>query len=178
MKDSVALLVVDVQERLLRAMHDGPQTLKNITTAVQGFREMTLPIVVTEQYPEGLGRTVPEILNVLGTEVDVLSKTQFSGVESGLVRSKMSTVPANTWVLCGLEAHVCVLLTARDLIATGKNVVVLLDATTSRKSYHVTLAAGEMRHLGVRVTSVETMLFDLLGDANAPAFKTISRLVR
>lgn len=160
------------------AMHDVSPVLENVQTAIRGFRELQRPVVVTEQYPQGLGRTIPPIMAALDPQQAIIAKTTFSCLHDDTCHKTMMALPAKQWVLCGFETHVCILLTAKDLLKAGKEVVVLLDATTSRDERHVAIAADELRHLGIRVTTVESMLFELLGDAKEKAFKAISRLVR
>lgn len=177
-RNKVGLLVVDVQEKLIQLEDRSADVLQVIQRVIKGFQIMGLPIVVTEQYPQGLGSTVAGIKSMLGDKQRYLAKTAFSCLGDPLVRQEIEATGLPQWVVIGIEAHVCVLQTARDLVSLGLDVVVLNDAITSRSVYDFSTAIAEMRDYGIRISSSETVLFELLEDSAAPEFKKISQLIK
>lgn len=171
------LLIVDVQEKLLQCVDRGSEVLYSLCKLVRGFQILQLPILLSEQYPEGLGQTVAPLRDMLGESYQPFIKTSFSCLDgsNGLIR----TLPSyQQWIVVGLEAHICVLQTVKSLLKEGKQVTVLNDAITSRSIYDFSTAIAEMRDLGTRISSVETVLFELIKDSTHPQFKAISHLVK
>jgi len=177
-RQKTGLLVIDVQEKLFPHVERSCEVLHKINQTIQGFKIFDLPIVVTEQYPQGLGETVQHLKNTLGPEQQFLSKTAFSCMGDDTVRKTLLAMPMDYWVLVGIEAHVCVLQTAKNLLEENKNVVVLNDAISSRSIYDYSSAIAELRDCGARISTTETILFELLGDSKASEFKEISQLVQ
>lgn len=177
-KNKTGLLVVDVQERVLAAMDRGPEVLQTILKVVQGFQTLNIPIYISEQYPQGLGSTVEPLKNVLGEVYRPWIKSTFSCMDDCSLSHHLLSLPIQQWVLIGIEAHVCVLQTAKGLLNAGKQVVVLNDAITSRSIYNYSTAIAEMRDAGVRISCMETILFELVRDSKAPEFKKISQLIK
>lgn len=177
-KEHSALMVVDVQERLVDHVERRCDMLAAIKKMVKGAQILDLPIWVTEQYPEGLGVTEPRLRESLGTKQLYLHKTSFSALADDDIRQKIEASDRQQWILVGIEAHVCILQTARDFIIAGKQVTVLNDCISSRSLYDYSTAIAELRDLGVRISTAETVLFELLHDSKAPEFKQISQLIK
>lgn len=169
--DQVELLVVDVQEKLLPAMPHADVLEKRLSQLVAGCVKLGIPVSFTEQYPKGLGKTV-ESLKKLSPSSPVFEKTRFSAGEFNerLTRKKI--------IVAGLETHICVRQTIYDLIMQRKTVVVVADACGSRFQENKDLALTEFAADKILLTSVEALLFELLGDAEHPQFKEISALVK
>ena len=171
-----ALLVVDVQERLAAAME--PETvarmLVRLGALIEGARVLGLPIAVTEQYPKGLGHTVPAIRERLG-DVPVVEKMKFSALDD-VVRVRLSG--RRHVVVAGMETHVCVYQTVRDLILEGRHPTLCIDAVVSRAALDREAGLELARAAGATLSSVEAVLFDLLGTAGTPEFKRISAAVK
>lgn len=178
LRSGTALLVIDVQEKLIKHEERSVEVLQAIQKAIKGFQILGLPIVVTEQYPQGLGSTVSGLKCLLGDQQRYLTKTTFSCLADPSLKKEIQALGIKQWVLVGIEAHVCVLQTAKDLVREGVGVVVLNDAITSRSIYDFSTAIAEMRDDGIRISSTETVLFELLGNSEAPEFKKISLLVK
>jgi nicotinamidase-related amidase len=168
------LVVIDVQEKLLPAVCDGPRLVDDLVTLVRGAGELGVPLVVTEQYPKGLGPTVAPLRSLLPAPIEKL---------------RMSACRALGWppasgndrwqvVLCGLETHVCVLQTALDLVSLGYQVFVPVDAVSCRFAVDGEIALRRMTAAGITLTTIEGALFEWLESAEAPEFKAISRLVK
>ncbi len=169
-KDS-ALLVIDVQERLFPHIDRHQELLRSLQKAVRGFQALQIPLFVTEQVPEKMGPTVLDHLP------KAFPKSAFSCLGDPQFHASLS-LGIREYVLAGIETHVCVLQTARDFINEGYRVTVLQDAVGSRSEKDYLSALEEMRGFGVRLSSVETILFELLRGANAPEFRTIRDIVK
>ncbi|OGK85404.1 MAG: hypothetical protein A2X52_03160 [Candidatus Rokubacteria bacterium GWC2_70_16] len=179
-REGTTLLVVDVQERLFPAMDADhrEEVMRNIKVLATAARRLGLPVVVTEQYPKGLGHTLPELRETLGPGVEVFPKVAFSCAAAEGVRAHLRAAGTRQVVLAGIEAHVCVLLTALDLLAEGYGVHVAADAVTSRTQASWRLAMDQLRQAGAVVTSTETVLFQLLGQGDTEEFRELARLIR
>jgi len=176
-RDRSLLFVVDVQERLLPAMHDGAGCVAAIGRLLEGARILDVPVMASEQYPRGLGPTVPAVRERLG-EAPVFEKITFSCARDATIREAVLAAGRRTLVLCGIEAHVCVLQTALDFAAEGLRVAVVEDAVASRRPESRARALARLAGAGVEVVNVEMVLFEWLERAGTDAFRAVSRLVR
>lgn len=177
-RKNCGLLVIDVQEKLFPYVENSCHVMQAIQKAVRGFQILHVPIFATEQYPQGLGHTVGPLKGLLGDSQKFCTKTAFSCLDDAQTKETLIQSHIDQWVLIGIEAHVCVLQTAKDLIREGKQVVVLNDAISSRSIYDFSTAIAEMRDCGVRISSTETVLFELLRHSKAAEFKEISQLIK
>lgn len=179
-RDRAALVIIDVQERLFHAMDADhrEEVMRNIKVLATSARRLGLPMLVTEQYPKGLGHTLEELTQSLGPDVRPIEKVRFSccGVEE--FRDRLDRTGARQIVLAGIEAHVCVLLSALDLLAKGYAVHVAADAVTSRTQANWRLAMDQLRQAGAVVTATETVLFQLLRQGDTDEFRELARLIR
>jgi len=178
-RSRAALLVVDIQEKLAVTMDQArlAEVTANAVRMIGAAHEMGLPVIVTEQYPKGLGPTTREVADALG-EIDVIEKLAFSamGVEETLLALKDAR--ARDVLIVGMEAHVCVSQTAYDLDALGFRPVVLADAVISRYREDYETVLGRFRHDGITVTTTEAAIFELLEEAGTEVFKKVRRFVR
>jgi len=168
-----ALVVIDVQEAFRPAVRDFEGVARHAAMLVQGARALGVPVMATEQYPRGLGATVPEVAEHLDGAAP-LEKTVFSaaGAEGFDLGGRDQAL------LCGIESHVCVSQTAHDLLARGVEVHVARDAVSSRTRENLELGLHKMEGAGAVITSVEAALFELLGEAGSDEFKAVQRLVK
>ena len=177
------LVIVDMQTRLMSAMPDEAMqmTIKNCTHLVTAAAMLTVPTVITEQYSKGLGHTVPEILNALSQAtipLNPIEKTAFSCMAEPTFRRQLSSDKSQI-ILAGMEAHICVLQTALDLVDNHfKQVLVVEDAIISRNSANKANAIARLRDAGCIITNTESTLFEWLGKAEGEAFKVISKMVK
>ncbi len=176
-KEHTVALVVDIQERLFPAMAEREEFLDNTVRLIRGLQLLGIPLVVTQQYTRGLGDTIPEVREAI-SGFTYLEKRDFSCYDEPSVMERLSSLGARQVIICGIEAHVCVLQTAVDLKDAGLTPVVVADAVTSRKPASVGLARERFRHEGIMMTSVEALLFELTRSSTAPEFKGISQLVK
>jgi nicotinamidase-related amidase len=167
------LLVLDVQEKLLPAIHDHQRVIANVAWLIRAARTFDIPVAATEQYPKGLGRTAAAVRALL-PEGAIATKNHFSCVAAqclpGLPGADRPQI-----VIAGVEAHVCVLQTALELVEEGKEVYVAADCVGSRREADCELALARMRQEGVRIVSREMVVFEWLGEAGTPLFKEVSK---
>jgi nicotinamidase-related amidase len=173
------LLVIDVQERLFNAMDverrdDMVRNLKILTAAAQ---RLGLPLIVTEQYPKGLGHTLPEI-RALVDGVSPFEKTAFSCCAADGFLDRLRTTAGDQVIIAGIESHVSVLLTALDLLRDGFAVVIAADAVCSRTRTNHELGLAQARQAGAVVSATETIIFQLLGRADTDLFREVAKLLR
>ncbi len=165
------LLVIDLQERLLPAIHDQERVVANVVWMVRVAQRIGVPVAAVEQYAEGLGRTAKPVRDLLPDHA-IASKTRFSCVAADCLGALPGVERAQV-VLIGIEAHVCLLQTALELIEDGKEVFVVADAVSSRREQDRDLALARMRQEGARIVSREMVAFEWLGEAATPLFREI-----
>jgi len=175
---TTALVVVDIQEAFRDVIPDFATIAQRASVAVRGFKILGVPVVVTEQYPKGLGKTADEIQRVLPEGFEIYEKTAFSSCGSDTFVEKLEELGVKQVVLCGLETHVCVNQTAHDLLDRGFQPHVLCDCVTSRFEYNRLAGLAKMRHSGVIESSIEMALFELMRDAKHEHFKEIQKLIK
>jgi nicotinamidase-related amidase len=172
------LLVVDVQERLAPAMAEANATLARVALLAQTSSALDIPITISEQYPKGLGPTVASVLEACGSSAAIFSKMHFSCARDAGLAERLGGLGRRQIVVCGVEAHVCVLQTAIDLQKQGYETFVAADAIASRRPESKELALRRLASAGVDVVTTEMVAFEWLEHAGAEQFKTISRLLK
>jgi nicotinamidase-related amidase len=176
--EKTALVVVDFQEAFRSPVNDFAQIASRISIVVRGFQILNLPIIITEQYPKGLGRTAEEILFLMPPEFEFVEKSTFSSCGASAFTDKLRATGASQIVLCGLEAHVCVNQTAHDLLNENFAVHLLTDCVGSRFSQDKAAGLKKMQMSGVVPSSVEMALFELMRDSKHEQFKEIQNLIK
>lgn len=176
-REDSLLLIVDIQERLAAAMEERSTVITNTGHLIALSQLLAMPIIVTEQYPKGLGHTVPELASSL-LDAHPIEKRCFSCYPAEGFKEAINTANRESILLVGMEAHVCVLQTCLDLLDEGLKVHVVEDAVCSRRTGDKRTAMEMMRDAGAVITSTETALFQLLGGADDAAFKTISQRIK
>ncbi len=175
-EDTIAI-AVDYQTRILPAMHGIEPLLSRSVTLLKGLQLLNIPVILTRQYPKGLGDTVPEIQAVTDG-CPVLDKTTFSCYDASSVREALEASGRKTVLVFGIEAHVCVLQTVIDLIDNGYQAVLVEDCISSRKPSDMTAAQIRAQQEGARISTCEAILFELMRISGTPVFKEISKLVK
>jgi nicotinamidase-related amidase len=175
-----ALLVIDAQERLAAAMPENiiPGVLRNMGILIQAASEFGLPVLLSEQYPKGLGPTAEEIRCMLPEELTPRAKLSFSCCREPAFQPDLEAVSDHDLILCGIETHVCVLQTALDLLGQGRRIYIAADACCSRTRLNWQLGLDLMREAGAVIGTTEIIVFGLLRAAGTDSFKRISKLVR
>ncbi len=179
-RDQAVLLVVDIQERLSAVMHSDnmASVSKNAHILIEGAKILGLPILVTEQYPKGIGPTLPTLTDALPPDTEPISKVEFSCAAVSAVRDVVSASGRKQLIVCGMETHICVFQTTRDFLEQGYDVFVPQDAVISRTEDNRTVGLRLMERAGAVISSTESLLFDLLQKAGGPEFKRISKLIK
>jgi nicotinamidase-related amidase len=173
-RERTALVVIDVQEAFRKALPDFDRVAKAAGVLAEGAATLGIPVVVTEQYPKGLGSTVAEVAERLPEGTGAVEKVRFSAAEA----EGFDLEGRDQALVCGIETHVCVNQTVLDLLDQGIEVQVAGDAVGSRTEANRELGLQKMERAGATLTSVETALFELLGGSDADGFKAVQRLVK
>lgn len=176
-KESCSALVIDIQERLFQVMDGREEFLSRCLILIEGLKVLEVPILITEQYPRGLGNTVGPIRQALGP-VSYIEKIAFSCCDEPSYCSALEKLARKKVIICGIEAHVCVQQTVIDLLEREYEPVVVADCITSRHPGDKEVALERMRAEGALITTSESIQFELTRMAGTEQFKAISRLVK
>ncbi len=176
--EDTAVLVVDYQERLLPAMSELESLMQSSKMLLNGLKELEIPMIVTEQYSKGLGPTVPEITECMGGSYKPYEKNTFSGLQTEEIKAAIEALGKKNIIVCGVEAHVCVLQSVIDLIESGHTVILAEDCIASRKVSDKESAVKRAISEGALITSAEAILFELTVGSKSPHFKAISKIVK
>jgi nicotinamidase-related amidase len=170
--EDTALLVVDMQERLLPAIHEHERVISNTRLLLRAAKALDLPVVMTTQYLKGLGPTHAQVAELVppGTPFDKLTFSCFGSAE---FKQALAETRRHSLLLCGVEAHICVLQTGLDALAAGYQVHVMTDATGSRAARNAELGHGRLERAGAVLSSSEMAIYELLGASGTPAFKAL-----
>jgi len=176
--NSSVLVVIDIQERLIPAMSNMDSCLAKSQIMLNAAKSLALDLIVTEQYPRGLGKTIPALKELFDHSWPIIEKTTFSCCGETQFMIELEKKKRRSIAVMGIETHVCVQQTVLDALAEGYQVFVLSDAVTSRSTVDRQVALDLMRDAGAVITTVEAYLFMLMRDAKHPQFKVISKLIR
>lgn len=176
--ENCALVIVDIQDAFRAAISDFPQIASRVATAVLGFKILERPILVTEQYPKGLGRTAEEVIFTLPDDQIFIEKSTFSACGEPAFIDALEQTGCREIVLCGVETHVCIAQTALDLIESGYRVFLLSDAVASRFTADFDAATLRLYSAGVVPATVESVFFELMATSKHPRFRDIQNLIK
>ena len=176
-RECTAILVIDFQERFLPVIPDAEKIQANLVLLAKAARILNIPLLVTEQYPKGLGPTVTALAAELGS-AQRIEKTSFSCFGEDAFADNLGRTGVDTLILGGVEAHVCVAQTALGALDKGYRVHILADAVGSRNPEHARIALERLRDAGAVISCTEMALFELLGKAGTPEFKQIQSLIK
>ena len=175
-KKQSLLMVIDIQERLVPAMTVADQVIQNTSTLIATAKKLGMPIITTEQYPRGLGNTVLELKNQIDSNY-LFEKNSFSAYTPD-VKGVLESFNKRKIIIVGMETHICVFQTVRDLLSEGYQVFLARDGICSRTKENYKNGLALMANMGAVVTNTETILFDLIKEAGTPEFKVLSRLIK
>lgn len=175
--EDTVLLVIDMQDRLLPAIHDHEATTAQVVKLIDGCNALDIPVLVTEQYRKGLGETVPQVSDHFPDDVIIEEKLKFS-VYTKAVREHLATLGRKRVIICGIETHVCVLQSALDLAQAGYITGVTTDAVSSRRPTDRDTALTRMEQAGVIPLTVEMVLLELVFEAGTDEFKSILPIIK
>jgi nicotinamidase-related amidase len=175
--ENAVLVAIDFQERLLPAMSGKEKLLQNVVKLLKGAAALEVPVILTEQYPKGLGPTIPEIKALLA-DVKPIEKVCFSCCDNEAFSGALAALHRKQVLVCGIEAHICVYQTAMALARQGYEVQVVSDCISSREPENKAVALQKLSAAGILPTSAEMALFELLRMAQGDKFKQISNIVK
>jgi nicotinamidase-related amidase len=167
-----ALVLIDFQERLFPNVHEHPRVMARIDLLLAAANLMHVPVLLTEQYPKGLGRTVEEIRKTL-PQIQPLEKIDFSCAAAPGFKERLASLHRDQIVLTGIETHICVAQTALDLASQGENVFVVADATSSRRPLDAQTALRRLEQKGLTIITAESVVFEWLRCAGTEEFKAL-----
>jgi len=176
-RDGSVLVVVDVQDKLLQAIHGWQDVLANTVKMVKIAHALGIPVIVTEQYPKGLGETNKELMGVL-SPCSIFEKTVFSCFGTEGFGDRLKELDAKTIVIVGIEAHICVNQTAHDSLAAGYKTHIISDSVGSRNPSNKMIGLDKMRQSGVVISSVEIALYEWLKRSDTKEFKDMLPLIK
>jgi nicotinamidase-related amidase len=167
-----ALVIIDVQEKLFPRVHEHERVLARLDLLITAAKLIGIPLLLTEQYPKGLGATIEEIRGMI-PDTKPLTKTDFSCVAAAGFKEQLASLNRDQIVLAGIEAHVCVAQTAMDLASLGGKVVVVADAVSSRRPFDAQTALARLQQLGLILSTAEAVVFEWLRRAGTEEFKAL-----
>lgn len=176
--DDTILVVIDVQESLVRMLNKQEPVVKASSTLVRAMDIMGIPIIITEQYPQGLGKTVYDISTIIDNSTCIIEKTAFSAMQTNEFVEKIRSYNKKNVIICGIETHICVYQTVVELLNAGYNTVVAKDACASRSTDCFKTGIELMKEAGAVISNVEVILFELLKTSKNPHFKAIQLLIK
>ena len=175
--EASALIIVDVQERLIPAIADGEAVVRRIEILAQAAARLGVPVLATEHYPAGLGRTLPS-LGAFVPETERFEKISFAALRAPAFRARLEALGRSQMVVAGSEAHVCVLQTALSLAEAGYQTFIVADATGSRDPANAQAALARMARAGIEAITTEMAVFEWLARADRPEFKELLALIK
>lgn len=170
------LMIIDIQERLVPVMKKGEKIIDKTNILISAAKELELPIITTEQYPKGLGPTVSQLKSNINSD-NIFEKVTFTAYTEQ-VSSMLESLNRKKIIITGMETHICVFQTVRDLLAKGYEVFLVSDAVCSRSKDNYKNGLRLIESMGAMITNTETVIFDLLKEAGTPEFKTLSKLIK
>ena len=176
-QQDTGLIVIDVQGKLARLVDNSDAMIDSIATMIRAMQTLSIPVLFVEQLPDKLGATVEE-LNQFIPAGEAFAKATFSALRTEGIEQQVKALNRSQWLVCGIEAHICVYQTVIDLLASGKQVHLLSDCVSSRNPANKQLALQKMQGAGAQLTGVEMALFELLERADTEQFKSILPLIK
>lgn len=176
-REDALLLAIDFQEKLMPAMSNGEETEERAAKLIGGMKVFDIPAIVTQQYTKGIGPTTAKIVEALG-DFEHVEKTSFSAMRTQEFKDRLAATGRKNVVICGVEAHICVLQTALQLMDEGYNVYLVVDCIDSRNENDKMWGISRMGDAGAVITTYESVLYEILQDSRAEGFKAISAIVK
>jgi nicotinamidase-related amidase len=171
-------IIIDFQEKLVPVMDNKEELIHNTVTLIRGLEVLQVPMIVTQQYTKGIGMTVEPIRNALGEVFSYNDKLSFSCCEDENILSEIKKYNKKTIIICGIEAHICVLQTVIDCLTAGYQVIIVEDCVSSRKMNDKKIAIERAAAEGAIISTYESLLFELTRKAGSDTFKQISKLIK
>ena len=177
-KENTGLVVIDIQGKLSKIVHQSELLISNTARLIKGVQALDLPVLWLEQNPQKLGPTAPELSDILAPDNKPIPKYTFDACKEPLFIKALQNSNISTWLICGIETHICVYQTAMGLVNTGFDVELVSDCVSSRSAINKQLAISKLASKGVGITSLEMCLYELASDCRAVEFKQILGLTK
>lgn len=171
------LLIVDIQGKLAELVDNSDEMISNTAKLIKCCQILSIPVVVLEQNPTGLGPTTVSLKECID-EYAPLEKYTFSGMAESHIKEAITSLNKKTWLVAGIEAHICVYQTVRDLLKENLSVEVVSDCISSRRKSNLDLAIENMRHEGAKITSVEMAIYETMQSSKASEFKDVLKVIK
>jgi nicotinamidase-related amidase len=175
--ENAVLLVIDIQEKLWKVMHEKEALKENAQKLIKGMNIMNVPVILTEQNPKGIGPTLPDISELM-EGIEPLIKFTFSCCKEPPFMEKIQKINRRQFLICGIETHICVYQTALELMKAGYEVYVVADAVTSRSAFNKDVALSRLQSEGVKLTVTEMAIYELMETAKSPHFKPMLQIIK
>ena len=175
--DNYGLLVVDIQGKLAHLVNKGTEVITNTAKLIKCCQLLSIPIIVLEKNPKGLGKTTPELLAALD-DYQPLEKYYFNGMAEAHIKHEVASQGKRHWLVAGIEAHICVYQTVQGLLTEDYQVELVSDCVSSRKESNALLAIDNMRDLGVTITSLEMCIYQLMQNSKTDTFKQVLEVIK
>jgi len=177
-KKNSLLLQIDIQEKLIPAMPEGDYVIENCTKLIQGIKLFSMPAIITEQYPKGLGKTVQPLINELSELYEPIEKSTFSCMKNINFVEMLENYGKENIIITGMETHICVLQTVLQIKQAGYNPIIVEDCICSRKVNDHYIALERMLKESITITTYESVLLELCERSDTPEFKIISKIIK
>ncbi|MET3026109.1 hydrolase [Flavobacterium sp. UW10123] len=174
---SIGLIVIDVQGKLARIVHNSEKLTKNLEKLIRGCQILSIPIIWAEQNPKGLGSTIFELEKLL-IHQNPIEKYSFNALDNETFKQAVRDSGKKQWLICGIEAHICVYQTAMGLLSNNFEVEIVTDCISSRSAESVETAIQKLQQKGASVTNIEMCLYELVKDSRREIFKEILTLIK
>lgn len=177
-RDNCVLLQIDIQDKLVPAMLEGEYVIENCTKLIKGLKLFNVPMIITEQYPKGLGNTVNTLISELDEQYIPIEKTSFSCMKNENFVEMLENYGKKNILITGMESHICVLQTVLELKTAGYNPIVVEDCICSRRDNDHYIALERMLKEKITITTYESILMEVCGRSDIPEFKAISKIIK
>lgn len=176
-ENTVAMLI-DFQEKLVPAIYENETLIEETKKLIEGLNVLNCPMIFTQQYTKGLGMTVETLQNAYKDTFTYFDKTTFSCMDNEEIRTAVESLGKKNVIIAGMESHICVMQTVVDLLKEGYQVYLVADCIGSRTEFNKQIGLQRMMQEGAKITSLESVLFELANKAGTPEFKVISKLIK
>ncbi|MFC0780764.1 hydrolase [Flavobacterium sp. HJSW_4] len=176
-QEKTGLIVIDVQGKLARIVHNSEKLAANLEKLIRGCQLLSIPIIWAEQNPKGLGTTIPELEKLLQHQKPV-EKFSFNALDNEDFKKVIINSGKKQWLICGIEAHICVYQTAMGLLSKNFEVEIVADCVSSRSEESIVIALQKLQHKGASLTNIEMCLYELVKDSRREIFKEILTLIK
>ena len=177
LQEKTGLIIIDVQGKLARIVHNSEKLATNLEKLIRGCQILSIPIIWAEQNPKGLGATIPELEKLLQDQKPI-QKFSFNALDNETFKQAIIDSGRKQWLICGIEAHICVYQTVMGLLAYNFEVEIVADCISSRSEESMLIALQKLQHKGAALTNIEMCLYELIKDSRREIFKEILTLIK